>query len=141
MQTPAEYKSFFEDIVTTSQSWSGLELNSFYYGDSPRIIGAQRSEIAYPALWLELPEMSLINAADNFIEKLTGCFVILSNFPTDDWEGQDDFLNTAYVIARRIIKAMYDAEMLPKGTVFDLSLIHISEPTRPCGTSRMPSSA
>ena len=23
----------------------------------------------------------------------------------------------------------------------DLSLIHISEPTRPCGTSRMPSSA
>ena len=26
-------------------------------------------------------------------------------------------------------------------SVFDLSLIHISEPTRPCGTSRMPSSA
>ena len=25
--------------------------------------------------------------------------------------------------------------------VIDLSLIHISEPTRPCGTSRMPSSA
>ena len=24
---------------------------------------------------------------------------------------------------------------------FQLSLIHISEPTRPCGTSRMPSSA
>ena len=27
-----------------------------------------------------------------------------------------------------------------RGT-FNLSLIHISEPTRPCGTSRMPSSA
>ena len=26
-------------------------------------------------------------------------------------------------------------------SAFDLSLIHISEPTRPCGTSRMPSSA
>ena len=26
-------------------------------------------------------------------------------------------------------------------TMRDLSLIHISEPTRPCGTSRMPSSA
>ena len=25
--------------------------------------------------------------------------------------------------------------------MLDLSLIHISEPTRPCGTSRMPSSA
>ena len=25
--------------------------------------------------------------------------------------------------------------------ILDLSLIHISEPTRPCGTSRMPSSA
>ena len=29
----------------------------------------------------------------------------------------------------------------PEDVVFDLSLIHISEPTRPCGTSRMPSSA
>ena len=27
------------------------------------------------------------------------------------------------------------------GSGLDLSLIHISEPTRPCGTSRMPSSA
>ena len=27
------------------------------------------------------------------------------------------------------------------GAIFPLSLIHISEPTRPCGTSRMPSSA
>ena len=26
-------------------------------------------------------------------------------------------------------------------SILDLSLIHISEPTRPCGTSRMPSSA
>ena len=29
----------------------------------------------------------------------------------------------------------------PKSVEYDLSLIHISEPTRPCGTSRMPSSA
>ena len=31
----------------------------------------------------------------------------------------------------------------PSGTtiIYGLSLIHISEPTRPCGTSRMPSSA
>ena len=28
-----------------------------------------------------------------------------------------------------------------EGLLADLSLIHISEPTRPCGTSRMPSSA
>ena len=29
----------------------------------------------------------------------------------------------------------------PGLAILDLSLIHISEPTRPCGTSRMPSSA
>ena len=29
----------------------------------------------------------------------------------------------------------------PENSLVDLSLIHISEPTRPCGTSRMPSSA
>ena len=32
-------------------------------------------------------------------------------------------------------------EVTPSFAVEDLSLIHISEPTRPCGTSRMPSSA
>ena len=32
-------------------------------------------------------------------------------------------------------------EIQANGAVWKLSLIHISEPTRPCGTSRMPSSA
>ena len=32
-------------------------------------------------------------------------------------------------------------EALEMAERVDLSLIHISEPTRPCGTSRMPSSA
>lgn len=129
MQTPAEYKAFFETIVSDSQAWAGLELNSFFYGDSPRIIGAQRSDIEYPALWLELPEMTLTNSADNFITRLSGGFVILSNFQTDDWEGQDNFLHTAYQIARRIIKQMYDAEILPKGTSFDCEPIqnHLSD--------------
>ena len=31
--------------------------------------------------------------------------------------------------------------LMNPATVSCLSLIHISEPTRPCGTSRMPSSA
>ena len=31
--------------------------------------------------------------------------------------------------------------LLDEGYIKGLSLIHISEPTRPCGTSRMPSSA
>ena len=34
-----------------------------------------------------------------------------------------------------------EPEKTAESTNFDLSLIHISEPTRPCGTSRMPSSA
>ena len=38
-------------------------------------------------------------------------------------------------IGRNIESATYTGEVL------ELSLIHISEPTRPCGTSRMPSSA
>ena len=38
---------------------------------------------------------------------------------------------------------LYDAIQKAKKSSVpnDLSLIHISEPTRPCGTSRMPSSA
>ena len=34
-----------------------------------------------------------------------------------------------------------DTPELCQGVALRLSLIHISEPTRPCGTSRMPSSA
>ena len=33
------------------------------------------------------------------------------------------------------------SERVKREVIEDLSLIHISEPTRPCGTSRMPSSA
>ena len=37
------------------------------------------------------------------------------------------------------VARMSDPDLIE--SIIDLSLIHISEPTRPCGTSRMPSSA
>ena len=45
--------------------------------------------------------------------------------------------------ARSEMKSTLDncLAMVKKVHTVDLSLIHISEPTRPCGTSRMPSSA
>ena len=39
------------------------------------------------------------------------------------------------------VRESRDTQEALKKKVEDLSLIHISEPTRPCGTSRMPSSA
>ena len=38
-------------------------------------------------------------------------------------------------------KSILDRAKFGIGNTVNLSLIHISEPTRPCGTSRMPSSA
>ena len=41
-------------------------------------------------------------------------------------------------VFREIARRLVDGTRIQSG---DLSLIHISEPTRPCGPSRMPSSA
>ena len=52
-------------------------------------------------------------------------------FDSEDLKG----LNVSY-------ETVDDGFIIKDGDViYDLSLIHISEPTRPCGTSRMPSSA
>ena len=42
---------------------------------------------------------------------------------------------------RKAQKRLEDTGFIQKKQGKGLSLIHISEPTRPCGTSRMPSSA
>ena len=52
-----------------------------------------------------------------------------------EWGGDIHLKPGDFDEARRI-KALCD-----KNEILYLSLIHISEPTRPCGTSRMPSSA
>ena len=42
---------------------------------------------------------------------------------------------------KSLVKVPTAGTTIPHETIGELSLIHISEPTRPCGTSRMPSSA
>ena len=48
--------------------------------------------------------------------------------------------NINFVVQGESGSATYDLAQVYKENQY-LSLIHISEPTRPCGTSRMPSSA
>ena len=62
------------------------------------------------------------------------------------WDGWDDIVeyDEELVVspeAIRLERMNSGAPFLNSHYAYDLSLIHISEPTRPCGTSRMPSSA
>jgi hypothetical protein len=96
------YKSFFQTLAANN-----IALQDFVLGDSQRIIGDSRSEISYPVLWLESPDMKVMdNKASNFLGEFTGAFSILDNIPPDDYTAQDAAMESTYQIALQAISYM-----------------------------------
>lgn len=59
-----------------------LQLKDFIHGTAADIMGKTRSEISYPCLWLETPQMKLTdNSASQFTGIRSGAFIILYNAP------------------------------------------------------------
>ena len=81
------------------------------------------------------------------IKKLTPEYVEAQTLPFEAWyHGMDEKPIKAIVMqyntyAGASVKTIEWRLVGEDGQSPHLSLIHISEPTRPCGTSRMPSSA
>ena len=100
---------------------------SFYVGDSWRIIGAQRSRILYPALWLERPviETGLAPDGDSLSATLRGALSIVGGVATDDWKGQEERLQQCNRITSQIIARLKrDADL----NYFDLEFPILREP-------------
>lgn len=100
---------------------------SVYVGDSWRIISSMRSDIVYPAMWLERPiiETGLDADEDTTMATIKAALSIVGGVQTDDWAGQDAMLETCSAIVRQIIARLKrDADL----NYFDLDFPITAEP-------------
>lgn len=128
MQYANTYKSYFYDLVQDSlaQLGAGYELHSFYYGESRRIEEAMRSDIAYPCMWLELPDYTYYDRGDNIVKETIGAFLILAGKPVEEYADQDDQLDQSQQIAEKVIKRMKQDGYLFQGDTITLEFITTS---------------
>jgi hypothetical protein len=102
VQSFETYKEYFKDLADKHKG-----INSFVMGDSERIIGMQRSKIAYPNLWLESPDISIKdNKSDNPQGDFKGALNIITNCKTDNYEQQDAAMETNFQLAVDVISRM-----------------------------------
>jgi hypothetical protein len=119
----ASFVQYFRELAQQSTQLAG----SFYVGDSWRIISAQRSEITYPALWLEYPIITdeLDADGDTLRKEISFAFSITGGQPTDDWAAQDARLDQCREILGKVIARLKkDSD----ANLFDLILPMQAEP-------------
>jgi hypothetical protein len=106
MQSPENLRLWFANVVgsmSTDPFFVGVAVvNSFHYGDSQRIIGRMRSNIAYPALLLEFPSYKDTNGPNSQLFMSIG-FVVMAQHKPDDYVGQDQTIDMSWKIGMRFI--------------------------------------
>lgn len=98
---------------------------SFEYGGSERILNRQSSQLRYPVLWLEVPDVRLIGSGGlrrNFV----GAFCLLNNVEPDDYAAQDaildDLLDKCVLITQQMrtdVEQNHLFEFDPDGTTYE----------------------
>jgi len=106
MRTPGELISYFEQLAT-DHVW----INDFVHGDFDEILAEERSNIQYPALWMETPEIPMDGDSDSYTQQYEGSFVIYHAAPPDHQERRKSNLERCFLIARDVIlRLMNDQE-------------------------------
>jgi hypothetical protein len=121
-----DYTTFIQYFRELAQQHTQLA-GSFFVGDSWRIISAQRSEITYPAMWLEYPIKThdLENDEDTLLTEIDFAFSIVGGQPVDDWAAQDARLNECErIMGQFIARLKKDSD----DNLFDLILPMRAEP-------------
>lgn len=94
---------------------------SFEFGNSERILNRQLSDLQYPVLWLEIPDIRMRREGTLYRE-FQGAFLCLSDAPTDDYAGQDSALDAMYALTEQVLQRMQaDSETLPMPFLFDMA--------------------
>lgn len=134
MNHPNGIRDYFAAMVASSgtnpQFDGGLEIKSFYYGDSKRLIEAIRSNISYPVMHLSVPEYYPRDNVDGDYEAAARFEVaILANCTRDDYEAQDTAWDTNYRILLRVLAIMYQDRIANKFylTLSSTEIVPISE--------------
>lgn len=116
------YQTYFSALAA-----SHVDIKKFYHGDIDKLIGAMKSDIEYPALWLDPYEVGIQDKlSDNFMGKCRGSLVIIKK-PDDTVGSEDAAEQVAETIVKDIISKMlqdYDAgEIMTQFSEFRYSTI------------------
>jgi len=98
----ADYIAYFQSIADNLNG-----VNSFVVGNSERILSRQNTEIDYDCLWLEIPDVRLVEVG-SYKRKYIGAFLLLSNAPPDDWLAEDEDLNRLLPLTEQVIGKMIE---------------------------------
>jgi hypothetical protein len=79
------FRQYFENLSAQHIALKG----SFYFGNVERILGGTRSDIAYPVLWLESPDIAFSERGNGTVAQFSCAFIIMSNTATDDYAAAD----------------------------------------------------
>ena len=110
------YIDFFKEVVNQHPL-----LKDFQFGGYERILARHRTITEYPILFLEIPSSGGYDI-DQGLHQLRGAFTILMKAPSDDWEGEDQDLDTTLRIGNNILNIINN--MSNQGeTVFDITKV------------------
>lgn len=100
--TVAEHIEYFRQLA---ESIPGI--NDFVFGDSDMILGKDRSDLNYPVLWLESPEVDWQFSAD-LKEDFDTVFLILENVPNDEWGKRSQVTDYTLELTKYALVKIYE---------------------------------
>lgn len=112
--TPAELKTYFAGLATALGC-------SFEYGNSERILNRQNSQLIYPVLWLEVPDIQTLRDGGLKL-KFSTAITFLTNADADDYSGQDGALDAMFALTMQALRQiMADSDTYPTPFEFDMA--------------------
>ena len=106
-----KYEGFIEYLKALGEAH--VDIESIVIGDYEDIITRERSDMVYPALWIETPTVRYIGDNDAVREIYQGAIVILQNGSNMDPDIVAQNLKDTFVIAREFLFriALYENKM------------------------------
>jgi len=124
----AEYVNYFRQLSEASTYFKFFQAGGAERIVSERLLADSRSRIVGPLMFLEWPFIKVNDyGSSNTLMRYTGAFVILENPDKDDWQKQDDAMNSTYNAVMQMLNQMKvdNAGLNKRFLYFDLNLISI----------------
>lgn len=83
------------------------DIKDFVVGGSERILNRQNSEIEYPILWLEIPDINP-KGSESLKLNFDSAFLVLKNAAIDDWDQEEADLHETLIIVVDILTRMVE---------------------------------
>ena len=123
-----DYINYFRDLSEASSYFKFFQAGGAERIVSERLLSDGRSRIESPLMFCEWPFIKINDyGTGNTLSRYTGAIVILENPDKDDWQKQDDAMNSTYKAVLQVINKMKvdNAGLDKRFLYFDLNLISI----------------